>query len=522
MMAAKNYNAYLSGGVRAWISSVDAPNAAAPLTSALASLLFLISGPRPAYGIFIPLLSCVASVVAIYYIARQCGDRTLAILTAIVVASTPLLVMYSRSYQFSLPATACTTLALLCLIKSDQGARWPWVIAFGFFVGLMPLARTMTIAFIPGLGLGAFVYAVAALNKRLKRIGRFVVSSVVVCVTALSWLFFNGKYVADYLLSFGYGARAAEYGPKQSFFWSTVSQIKIVLDQVYAPHFIIISVGLLASLILLLKNLVDGKHKFLSSLSSPITPLSIFTLLSFLALCSSQNKGTGFIAPILPAANLVSVWGILNLSAHRAYRIAVFSALCLASAYAFLPMIDLRAPMAAKTQHWLPLFGRSTFTYGGGYQQIYEEALEINTTNPGGELPPAMVAGWRQLNIDTLDTVIAFMGKAPALAFGFRSGVYNVNTLGLLNDLRGQPPLYMAQIEPLVVGDEGEGYSAWLQSGLAAPACVLLTAPGGPSDIPPYINWSLIEAAAKQRGFTSTRTLKMPMGRSVTVWTRPC
>ena len=256
--------------------SIKSPSAASPLTSALASLLFLISGPRPAYGIFIPLFSFMTSIVAIYAIARRCGERLLAILTAIVVATTPLLVIYSRSFHFAMPATACTTLVLLCLIKSEQGVRWPWVIAFGVFVGLMPLARTMTVAFVPGLGVAALAYAaVAAPDERLKRVGRLAISGVVACVTSLTWLFFNGRYVADYLLSFGYGARAEEYGTKLPFASSIILQVRIFLEQTYAPHFVILLIGILLSFFLLLEKVAapDLKKRALRSLGSPLSPV---------------------------------------------------------------------------------------------------------------------------------------------------------------------------------------------------------------------------------------------------------
>lgn len=132
MMAVKNYYAYVHGGLRLWFSSVEAPNAASPLTSALASLLFIVTGPRVAFGIYIPLLACLATVVAVYYIAKQSSIQRVAEISALVVATTPLLVNYSRSFHFAIPATACTTVALLCLIKSQQAKRWPWIIAFGF------------------------------------------------------------------------------------------------------------------------------------------------------------------------------------------------------------------------------------------------------------------------------------------------------------------------------------------------------------------------------------------------------
>ncbi|WP_392710169.1 ArnT family glycosyltransferase [Rhizobium ruizarguesonis] len=524
MMAVKNYYAYVHGGLRLWFSSVEAPNAASPLTSALASLLLIITGPRVAFGIYIPLLAGIATVVAIYYIAKQSSIQRVAEISALVVATTPLLVNYSRSFHFAIPATACTTVALLCLIKSEQAKRWPWIIAFGFFVGLMPLARTMTLAFIPCLGLAAFVYVVASPDERLARIGRLFVAGAVASATALTWLFLNGKYVSEYLFNFGYGARAAEFGPKLSFIGSVIYMIQIFLDQVYAPHFIVISVGIAISIFLLLKNLLrSDRNEWLSKYaSSPITPVSLFVFFSFLILSSSQNKGTAFIAPLLPPTIFLSTWAIFRLSDNRFYGIAVASALAFISMYAFIPMVDLNSETSTRTTHWLPFYGKVVYSDGSGTMQGYEAAFGINTAEPGKALPPETAEAWNQINQDTLDAIGPFIGATRAVAFGFRNAVYNVNTLGLTNSLRGQPPLNLFQIEPLITGESAEGYLAWFASGPAAPACVLLSSPGEKGEFPPYVNTVLVESAAKQSGFVAAQTLSMPSGRVVTIWRRPC
>lgn len=524
MMAVKNYYAYVHGGLRLWFSSVEAPNAASPLTSALASLLFIVTGPRVAFGIYIPLLACLATVVAVYYIAKQSSIQRVAEISALVVATTPLLVNYSRSFHFAIPATACTTVALLCLIKSQQAKRWTWIIAFGFFVGLMPLARTMTLAFIPCLGLAAFVYVAASPDERLARIGRLLVAGAVASATALTWLLLNGKYVAEYLFNFGYGARAAEFGPKLSFVGSVIYMIQIFLDQVYAPHFIVISVGITISIFLFLKNLLCAdRNEWLSKYaSSPITPVSIFVFFSFLILSSSQNKGTAFIAPLLPPTIFLSTWAIFRLNDNRFYGIAVASALAFISMYAFIPMVDLNSETSTRTTHWLPFYGKVVYSDGSGTMQGYEAAFGINTAEPGKALPPETAEAWNQINQDTLDAIKPFIGATRAVAFGFRNAVYNVNTLGLTNSLRGQPPLNLSQIEPLITGESAEGYLAWFASGPAAPACVLLSSPGEKGEFPPYVNTVLVESAAKQSGFVAAQTLSMPSGRVVTIWRRPC
>ena len=190
--------------------------------------------------------------------------------------------------------------------------------------------------------------------------------------------------------------------------------------------------------------------------------------------------------------------------------------------YAFIPMVDLNSETSNRTTHWLPFYGKVVYSDGSGTMQGYEAAFGINTTEPGKALPPEMAEAWNQINQDTLDAITPLMGATRTVAFGFRNAVYNVNTLGLTNSLRGQAPLNLSQIEPLITGESAEGYLAWFVSGPAGRACVLLSSPGEKGEFPPYVNTALVEFAAKQTGFVAAQTLSMPNGRAVTIWKRPC
>src|SRR6516165_3691110 len=121
-------------------------------------------------------------------------------------------------------------------------------------VGLLPLARTMSIAFIPGLLCGAFLTIVASPGDRSRRFALFTAALMTAAATAATWLASNWKHVFQYLFGFGYGDRAVEYGTEQSLFgwdaWKSTLDV-FCNSNVYFPHFLVILAGGLATLALL-------------------------------------------------------------------------------------------------------------------------------------------------------------------------------------------------------------------------------------------------------------------------------
>ena len=219
----------MTGGLLGWIQQVEAPSIQAPVTTALASLLFAIAGPSFVAGIAIPLFAGAITIVASYVLARCLIPAPGALLTAALVASCPIIVTYSRSFHFAIPATAIMTMALACMLRSRQFSSLPWASLFGFFLGLLPLTRTMTIGFLPGLIIGAAAQVAVKKSDINRRIWIFSLSMIIAAATAATWLLFNGSIVFGYLFSFGYGNRATEFGTKQSITnidaWTTMAQI---------------------------------------------------------------------------------------------------------------------------------------------------------------------------------------------------------------------------------------------------------------------------------------------------------
>jgi Dolichyl-phosphate-mannose-protein mannosyltransferase len=511
-MAFQHYHALHAGGFGAWVRSVFEPSVTSPLTPGVASLLFAVLGPDPVIGFLAPVLFGAIAVMATYLLGKQAGGQRVGLASAALLATTPLIVRFSRSFQFSIPATAITALALLSLLKSDRAGRWPWVIAFGVFVGLMPLARSMTIGFIPGIGAAALVYVFFE-QDRFARIGRLLTAGVVAALTSLTWLWKSGPLVWWYLYDFGYGSRVAEYARSSTWLGSARDLRDQLLYQLFLPHVLVILVGFIAGIALSAKAI--GARHFVATLRSPVAPMAVFSLLCLIVLWSTQNQGSAFVAPALPAL-YVAVVAWLYAIAGRAGLLVSLGVGAVAAA-AFVPFVDLRLPMAAP----FPIRVGSTsivFTNGAGTEEDYEAANAVNAAQPERMLADAQAEAWKLLNRRTVER----LGDMPT-AVGFRGVVYNLNTIGLAHYLTHWKNISITQIEPQAIGDGLEAYKAWLsQGGAAGWACALLTSAGEQAEFRPLVNTPVLEQAASEAGFKEVDDWSMPNGRVVKMWTRPC
>jgi len=137
-MAFRDYHAFHESGFRAWILTVFWPSPISPMAPGVASLMFAVFGPDPVYGFLVPVLFGVIAVIATYLLGKQVAGQSVGLASAALLATTPLILMFSRSFQFSIPATAISDRSASAVIKSERAQHWGWVIAFGIFVGLMP------------------------------------------------------------------------------------------------------------------------------------------------------------------------------------------------------------------------------------------------------------------------------------------------------------------------------------------------------------------------------------------------
>jgi hypothetical protein len=181
-IALLDYHGLVRKGLPGWLSAVEkggGPNA--PLTPALTSLMFAIVGPDPLAGFIVVLLIATGVVIVTYHLGKTVASSKVGLAASLLTACCPVVLMYSRSFHFSMPATLMSTLALLAIAKSERFSRLGWSLGFGLCLGLLLLARTMTIAFIPGLLCGAFITIFATPGNRPRRFAIFIAALIDGC-----------------------------------------------------------------------------------------------------------------------------------------------------------------------------------------------------------------------------------------------------------------------------------------------------------------------------------------------------
>jgi 4-amino-4-deoxy-L-arabinose transferase-like glycosyltransferase len=204
-----------TGGLSGWWQQIVTQSPQAPLAPALASLLHWATGPRVlnayavsvfAYGVLL------AATLGLTSDWSRLGRRT----ALLFVAASPVLINYARDFSFAEVASACLAGALYFGHRSRGFSRtWP-ALAWGICLGLLLLARTMTVAFLPGLVLAALLPVLA--RRSPSGFARIVCGLALGTGVAASWYARNFDAVYSYLTSTGYGAKAAQYGPPRSVF----------------------------------------------------------------------------------------------------------------------------------------------------------------------------------------------------------------------------------------------------------------------------------------------------------------
>jgi hypothetical protein len=528
-----DYSNLLHGGFAGWLHAIAAPSIQAPLTTALSALLFYVTGPHVIVGFLVPLLAGAACLVVTYYAGAALGNVRIGLLAACLLATCPVTVNYVRSYHFSMLAMLIATLALLAMLRSERFSRPGWTLLFGLCLGLLPLARTMTIAFLPGLLLGAVLHIAAAPDRRLYRLALLAGASLVGLAVLALWLVPNFPYVSHYLFSFGYGSRALEYhrcsectadnaaGPAVFAAWLTTIQAMINGD-IYLPDFLLLAAGGLAGLAWAGLNLNQrGFKPLLQSIwMSPLLPVAVFAGAALMAINSSINKGSAFFAPVMPALFLLAVSWIFQLSANPQYRKAITAGIAVFALLVGLPFINLTSIWAQPTDTSLPVLQGVTVSDGRGTIERYEAIGGFGNNQQALQpIDPAAGRQWLAVSASTGDTILHLMGDRAVVSFGFRNHLYNVNTVNLEMILHSGVAFAMNQIDPQVTGDSVAAYQHWLQHD-AANTCVLLTSDKiVAGDFDPVVVRAFMTQAAVNAGYSPRSGWTLPDGEQITLWT---
>ena len=286
----------------------------APFVPLVAGLLELIFGRSTDVGFAVLPLSAFVVVMATYGVARRLVSPPWAALAAIVSGSVPRMFEYSRFFEFAVPTTAVMMLTLLALLRSQALSHRGWSIAAGILTGLLLLTRTMTIAFLPGL-LGAAALQVAV-HRRPRAVTNLAIASVAGVLTAAVWYGRNLRYVGHYLLHFGYGSEAGDFGSSHSpFSWAFWSkEARVMLGSLNVPLAALVLFGLVCGTIAVV---VSWRQRFLILLlRSEVALLILVVAEGYLVLSSTRNVGAGFELPLLPILVILGTVGVSRLT-HR-------------------------------------------------------------------------------------------------------------------------------------------------------------------------------------------------------------
>ncbi len=199
-----NFDAFHDQGLWTFAKTVGGRGTFGPLLPFVTSLAYPIVG-RGVFGSLLVLPLFFAGLVgATFGLARRLVSDSWAVLAALAVAAMPAMTDYTRLFHFALPATACMTAALWALVRSDGFRRPGWAAAFGLFVALTLLSRTMTRRVHPGLRArrGDAVPRAGAPELRV-RLRNLAIAVGTAGLVAGPWYIRNASSVYDLLVGLG-------------------------------------------------------------------------------------------------------------------------------------------------------------------------------------------------------------------------------------------------------------------------------------------------------------------------------
>jgi len=521
-MAVMNFRGWESGGLGGWWDGFLAPGVHAPLMPGVTSPFYAVAGVGALVGLLVPLCFGVLCLAASFGLGRSISPAV-GWGTVLLVAATPAVISYSRSYNFAIASAATVALTFWALARSRNFHGAGWSLLVGVFAGLAVLSRTLTLALMPGLALAAVV-VVAVGPDRLRRTLHVLLAAVGSAVVAGPWYWQNGPAVWDYLTSFGYGARRAEYGSDESVLSATswLRSLQYAVASLGLPVVALWGLGLLLLVLVALRRRPAAPAP--ASVATPLRwsrsllmPSAVFLAWSALILTSTGNKGTGFLLPLVPPASLLVAAAVM--ASPRPVRAVVGALVAVVLVVNTASAADLDSPLADRRTVQVPVLGEAEVVDGRGEIQMYiGDGLRPPSTEVqplGGSLVQRYPRGVRDVarRIDDLQPSVVMLG--------FRHRLLNPNSIQFAQLTTAGAPFSIGMVSPVETPDQA-AMSAWLApGGAAAGVCTLLLSPGLWLEIEPVVDSRALRQAAKDQGFRATgETWELPGPREIQVWQR--
>lgn len=524
-IALQNTEALRSGGPFSLVSTAIEQGVQAPLVPLSAVPFNVVFGDGVDASLLVEPAFFALLVGATYGVARQLVEPWWAVLAALAVATAPAVADYTRIFHFSVPAAALFTSALWALLKSEGLSRRGWAIGCGLLLGLMVLARSMTIAFLPGFGLAAVLPLALSPAGRRQRALNFVLLCACGGALAALWYGPNLFSVGDYLLNFGYGAESSAYGaahsPLSIAYWTR--EAGGLVDENYLPLCAVLAAGLLAAAVsfgLRRRGRPRPAWDEAKGWLAGSTALTLVVVIEgYVALTSSRNQGTAFALPWLPTLVVLAVAAVASIR-QRPLRLALATALAVVCVFNATMKSGLVPEVASPATAELPVLGETTVVNGRGLVEEEVAAAGYPIGDPTEPMPD-LQREWLPLAERLARWSFAYAerhGQEPALASGFDDLLFSNTRIALGAELALSRRLPTLFLKPFPRGDSAASYRMQLEE---ADSNVLITGERGPGTPGIVVTRGRVEAAARSLGFRPVRRFAMPDGRTLTAWWRP-
>ena len=515
-----NFDDLHDHGFSTFARTVGSRGTFGPLLPFVTSLAYPIVG-RGIFGSFLVLPLFFAGLVgATFGLARRLVSDSWAVVAALAVAAIPAVTDYTRLFHFALPATACMTAALWALVRSDGFRRPGWAAAFGLFVGLTLLSRTMTVAYLPGFALAAGTLFLVGASELRSRLRNLAIAVGTIGLVAGPWYIRNARSVYDLLVSSGYGEGATPFGRHYHVaswgYWT--KELRLDLSYMWLP----LAAALVCCFGAALAYVVARHPQLIragrprSARAAAVLAIVLVVLEGYLVLTSSRNEGTGFALPWIPALVILGVTAAASVPA-RTVRLALAGILVAVSLSAALSKSGWVEPLAKVRTVAVPGLGRVSLTDGRGIIQteVAGDGYDIGrVTQP----LPSMHRRWLPLARDVVGWSLRHAerrGQTLVLTLGLDDRIFANSRLILASQLWFHRFLPVDYLRPYPDGDKVAAYRRQLLS--PQPVNALIT--GEPPTVT-SITRKKVETAARSLGFIRLKSFTMPDGRKIWIWWR--
>jgi hypothetical protein len=511
-------NALKYGGVSAWFAALSYPTKFAPLSPIVSSVMMAKLGINENIAFYTHILFYAGLVLITFWWVRERSSRGAAIAAALLVASLPDIVLYTRTYQYGVPTAFFFLLANFAYFKADRFSSWGWSTVLGGALGLMLLSRTMSIAFLPAFGLVWLLDSGKVLSRRL---GQLALSVTVFLLVALPWYALNFKEIFGYLFSFGYGVHSAEYGMGATSVLSLgylASRIQGLMDSLYLFHFVVV---FLLFWFCVLRQVRTWMRARQIEDRSVIVP-TLIVLLCVIILFSSKNRGSGFEIPLFSVMIFCVACTIDVQLERRALRTATYLGLSLCAIVVGYYQSTTSACDSAPDLVVRPLLSRTPIRVCDSYVDQYIRAgdgIHRVDRSKWSRISREDQKEWRRVSSELANRLHDVDASKSMVIYLTRNRLVNVNTVMLEFIKQFSYILPAAQIEPGTLVSDAD-YAKWFADATRTKTCAVVMMSDVGGDFFPRPRLDVLKKIVEDRGFVLATRVPTPVaGTYAELWT---